>query len=236
MRTNKTPIVLGVLCALTASATAKDFVYAGRTMSCAEAAAYRDKTLFAEYVSAVDNFDAKRENRIAAVVKEMETHIATLTKDMHGMDSELRKRLAVVVAGLAMSYVGRHLATSGKPNLSPIEKKTLEGLADRATDWRAMFLKYATDKTYKPAAMDVVAVPIGFVAGFFPAADIVWKTGTSTIDVGTALAEHHIAKKDAKLSVEILRAGVKNIVTKMRMPKIQEILAIKDAIDTQCAR
>jgi hypothetical protein len=232
-KTVKSLIVLGALCAGAAPASAKDFVYADRKMTCAQAVAYRDKQLFPEYVTAVDGFDAKREQRSAAVVKELEAHIAGLTKDLDLLDAELRKRLAVVVAGLVMSYAGKHVAASGRPDLSELEKKALQNLADRANDWRVMLLKYATDTSYKLEAMDVVAVPAGFAAGFFPTAEVGWKVGMTLNDVSTAVAEHHIAKRDARVTIEILRAGVKNIAAKMRMPRIREIQAIKEAIDVQ---
>lgn len=223
-----------ILLGTASPAAAKDFVHGGRVMTCKEAVAYRDTSLFADYVSAMDAFDAQREKRIAAVMKEMEVHLAGVDKELRTHDARMRKRIAVSLAGLAMAYAGKYAATAHRTGLSKLEKKALESLADRASDWRSIFIKYATDPDYKPELSDAIAVPVGFAASFFPTADAAWKVGTTAIDVGGALAERYITVKEAKLTAELLRASIKNLVTKMRLPAIKELLAIKDAIDKQC--
>lgn len=110
------------------------------------------------------------------------------------------------------------MSRPSKPNISAIEKKTLEALADRSAAWNTFFLKLGTDKGFKPEANDVIQVPAGFAASFFPPAALTWTIGTTTIDVASAIAEQQIAKKDVKVSADDLRAGIKRITEKLRMP------------------
>lgn len=225
-------MLLGAL--LVTSAQAKDWTYGGKIVSCEKAVKYRDTELFMSYVTAIDNFDADREARAKKVIQGMEAHLPALLKELDSQDKILAKRVVTVVAGLTMAEIGRYMAVKGKPNISDIEKKTLQALAERSAAWQTFFLKLGTDKGFQPGATDVLQVPIGFAASFFPVAGWTFTYGTATIDIAAAIGEHHIAKKDVEVSAEMLRAGIKQITEKLRMPKIAELNVIKTSIDTQC--
>lgn len=216
-------------------AQAREFVFAGRTVSCTVAGKYRDTNLFPAYASALDNFDATREQRINAAIKEFEADVAKLAKDIEKADEVLTKRLAIAATGVVFGATAKKLSTVGvKTPLSEQEKKALEALADRGSEWTNIFMKYGTLGEVDVTA--IVAMPASFLLALTPfgTAQRVWALGNTTIDIVSAIAEAEITKGEKRLQASTIVARTKALAGKLQLPKIRELDILRAEIDKQC--
>lgn len=217
------------------SANAKDFVFGGRTTPCTEAVKYREKDLFIAFVSAVDNFDKTKEERINAAIQGFKADVAALTKDIDKADKAKAKRIVIAVAGVVLGMTASKYATVGvKQTLSATEKQAMAAVAGRGAEWYSTFLKYGANGEVD--VLTIATMPASILLSFSPfgVAQKVWALGPATIDVATAIAEAELVKGEAKLTASMIQNRSEELVRKLQMPKIAEINRLKSEIDKQC--
>ena len=220
---------------ISSEACAKDFSFGGRIMSCKDAAVFRDGQLYAEFASAIDNFDATREARIKATIDQFKNDVNTLSLDIEKADAAKQKKIAVAIAGIVLGSAADKLATVGvKQTLSAVEKQAMKAVANRGAEWTTVFLKYGT--TGDVDVTGIVGMPLSLLLSFSPfgVAEKAWSLGNSGIDIATAVAEAEIIKGEAKLTAANTRSRAEALGRKLQMPKIGEVLRVKNEIDKQC--
>jgi hypothetical protein len=220
---------------LAAPAHAKDFIWSGRTVSCAKAVEYRDKELFAQLVSAIDNFDAVKEQRLSSAIKGFNEDIKKLSKMIDEANATASKKAIVAAAGVLLGHLAENYGTIGlKTNLTPAEKNALTALATRGADWVNVFTKYGV--TGDTDLSTVAAMPVSFLLTFiqFNAATKAWSVGSAAIDIATAVADAELIKGEARVNSATVRTRAEALAKKMQKPKIAELNIIKNEIDKQC--
>ncbi|MDR0281116.1 MAG: hypothetical protein LBJ37_24910 [Paucimonas sp.] len=216
-------------------AQAKDFVFGGRTTSCQQAAQYRDNQLFMDFATAIDNFDATREQRINATLTALRVDLQTLTQDMDAANAQKKRRIMVAVAGVVLGEAAGKLSRVGvKPNVSKVEKQALDALASRGADWTSVFLDYGVNGSINPASL--VAMPMSLLLSFSPygVAEKTWALGNAGIEIATAVAEADIIKGETQVTAAMVRTRAEALARKLQMPRLQEINRMKNEIDKQC--
>ena len=217
------------------TAYAKDFSFGGRVTSCAQAAVYRDNQLFLEFATAVDNFDATREQRINATVAALKLDVQLLTKGMDSADVNKRRRIAVAVAGVVLGQAAGKISTVGvKAPISQVERKALDAVAGRGSEWTSVFLEYGSTGDINVTA--VAAMPMTLLLSFSPfgVAEKAWSLGNAAIDIASAVADAEIIKGEAKLTAAMTLQRAEALARKLQMPRIQEVSRLKNEIDKQC--
>lgn len=227
--------VLIAVAGATSVASAKDFNFGGRKMTCAEAGTYRDGQLFVEFASAIDNFDGTREARINATIASFKSDVQSLTLDIEKANTAKQRKIAVAVAGVVLGRAADKLATVGvKQALSAAEKQALKAIAGRGAEWSSVFLKYGT--TGDIDVTSIVAMPMSLLLSFSPfgVAEKAWSLGNAGIDIAAAVAEAELIKGEAQLTSATTIARAETLAKKLQMPRISEINRLKNEIDKQC--
>lgn len=227
-------IALAFTCVIN-PALAKDFVYGGKVASCKSAGEYRDNQLFADFASAVDNFDSNREQRIEETIKSFSASVKELSKEIEDADEAKTKRISVAVAGVVLGAAATKVSTFGvKQLLSPVEKKALSAVANRGAEWSSIFLKYGL--TGDVDVLSIAALPASFLISFSPfgTAEKVWSLGNATIDIAFAIAEAEIIKGQSKIIAADLLARAEHLAKKLQKPRIDQLILLKNEIDSQC--
>lgn len=219
----------------TSAAGAQDFSFGGRKDTCKYAAAYRDGQLYAEFANAIDNFDTTREARVNATIERFKADVNTLVSDIDKADALKQRKIAVAVAGIVLGSAADKLATVGvKQTLSAVEKQAMKAVANRGTEWITVFIEYGT--TGEVDVTGIVGMPLSFLLSFSPygIAEKAWALGNAGIDMAAAIAEAEIIKGEAKLTAATTKARAEALAKKLQMPKIGEIIRLKNEIDKQC--
>lgn len=235
MRQSLVTVVLLVATFAASAADTRTFSFGGRQSSCKDAATYRDGQLYADFASAIDNFNATREARINATIAGFKADVVSLTEDIEKADTAKQKKIAVAVAGIVLGKAADKLATVGvKQTLSAVEKQAMKAVANRGAEWTTVFLKYGA--TGDVDVTGIVGMPLSLLLSFSPfgAAEKAWSLGNAGIDVATAVAEAEIIKGEAKLTAAATRTRAEALAKKLQMPKISEINRLKNEIDRQC--
>ncbi|MFD2645454.1 hypothetical protein [Pseudomonas japonica] len=219
----------------TGAVQAKTFVYGARVTSCKAAASYRDKELFADFVTALNHFDATREQRINATLSALRADLQTLTKDLDSADAMKKRRIAVAVAGVILGKAAEKLASVGvRPGIGEVERRALEAVASRGAEWTSVFIKYSNDKTVDVTS--IATMPFSLLLSFSPfgLAKSAWTLGSAGIDIASAVAEAEIIKGETGLTRALIEQRAEALVRTLQMPRIQEVNALKNEIDKQC--
>jgi hypothetical protein len=227
-------IVLAFIC-IVSPAFAKDFVYGGRVVSCQSAGKYRDNQLFVDFASAIDNFDSNREKRIEETIKSFKVSVTELSKEIENADEAKTKRISAAVGGVVLGAAATKVSTVGvKQQLSLVEKKALDAVANRGAEWTSIFLKYGV--TGDVDVVSIVALPVSFLISFSPygTAEKVWSLGNTSIDIAFAIAEAEIIKGQSKIAKADLLARAESLAKKLQKPRIDQIILLKNEIDRQC--
>lgn len=227
------PCLLAMVCA--SAVQAREFVYGARVTSCKAAASYRDKELFADFVTALDQFDATREQRINAALSALRNDLKTLTRDLDSADAMKKRRIIVAVAGVAPGQAAEKLATVGvRPGIGDVERRALEAVGSRGAEWTSVFMKYGNDKTVDVTA--IATMPFSLLLSFSPfgLAKNAWALGSAGVDIASAVAEAEIIKGETGLTRALVEQRAEALVRKLQMPRIQEVNALKNEIDKQC--
>ncbi len=213
---------------------AGQFEFGGKRMSCNDAKQYRDTQLFEEFAQVYDNYDASKEERLEATLKEFRTAIKDIAKKWDQADVLFRKKVAVTWGGVLVGKIAEKSKIGVKANLTAQEKRAAEAVVNRGTEWTTVFSQYGL--TGEADVKSLVAMPMTLlltVSGF-GVAEKVWSVGSAAMDTAFDLAEREIVKKEYNLTSSELIKRSEALIRKSQAAKVEEVLRFKNQIDNQC--
>lgn len=203
-------------------------------MSCDDAKKYRDTQLFEEFAHVYDNFDANKEARLEATLKDFRTAVREIATKWDQADVLFRKKVAVTWGGVLVGKIAEKSKIGVKANLTVQEKRAVEAVVNRGLEWTQVFSQYGV--TGEADLEDLVAMPMTLlltVSGF-GVAEKVWSVGKAAKDTAFDIADREIIKNEYNLRSSDLIKRSEDLIRKSQAAKIGEVLRLKNQIDIQC--
>lgn len=233
------------LCVLTAIGTSfslwdptssygKDFVFGIKTMPCEQAMKFRDTQLFQDFATIYDNYDAKKQERADATVKDFRLAVQEMAKKWDQADAAYKKKVGLAWAGVLIGKAAERVNIGIKANLTKQEDLAVKALKNRGAEWVTTFTQLGV--AGETDVKGIVAMPMTFLLTIsgLGAAEAVWSVGTAAMDTAFDLAEREIVKKEYNQTSTELIKRAEVIIRKSQAARIGEINRLKNAIDTQC--
>jgi hypothetical protein len=218
------------------SVQARNVILDGVLMSCTSAVTFRDVALASEMNLASAKFDKDAERRRQMALAKFDADLLELTRGAEDASDEKWKKIKVAVAGSAIGVASAIYGGHGvKAGASEAERKYAEALIGRGIEWGTFFGKYVALK--EPDVTSLATMPVTLLLAIAPhakAAGVTIAIGGGAIDIATAVAEAELEGDNAKKLRGNIRKRAHDLVSKLQMPRIAKLNAIKNDIDKAC--
>jgi hypothetical protein len=220
------------------AAQAKDFGKAlnGRTISCDEAAQYRDKILIREYDAIAARYDDGTADRQKRVLDKLNAELKQLDDKWAKAAPELKRKVAAQWAVLTLSLVGVATGEWAAVRTSVSDKVAVKLPTDRATN--ASTTMTTAVVAGKVNLVDVALLPVSAIVmvAFPPAALGVTalSIGLAAIDQYENLADLSLEKSAYAGTAEVLKNALRQLAAKSVANQLQRLNQVKNEIDKAC--
>jgi hypothetical protein len=217
---------------------AKDFGKAsnGRTITCDEAAQYRDKVLIREYDAIAARYDDGTADRQKRVLDKLNLELRQLDEKWSKVAPELKKQVAAEWVVLTLSLVGVATGEWAAARAGTTDKLAVKLLTDRATAASTAMTSAAMAGKVSPA--DIALLPVSAVVMIaFPPAAIgvtVLSIGLAAIDQYENLADLSLEKSAYTGTAEVLKNALRQLAAKSVVNQLQRLNQVKNEIDKAC--
>jgi hypothetical protein len=219
-------------------ASAKNFATInGKVVTCDEAFAYRDGTLYRSFAMLSSADETEREKRRKAAVADLSGHIAGLKTKWNESSAASRKKLAVGVTTFFLAAVikkaGESTIASGTAD--QVTKNYAKVAMDRSIEMQKTLVE--TGFGNPPSAASVAGMPFGTLAMVIPQLQLgakVYEIGVFGIESAALVGDWYLNNFDYSQQIDQLEAAIRLIVSRSVAVKTSEFMKIKNDIDAAC--